>query len=167
MEFSDIMDPSSLRRIERDHDAFVSDEAYEVHVAEVASTPLERIVASQPRGSQVTVRLRQGDVLRGSLQDPTTGWVTIDLGGRRVLVALRAVTRVELPAVAVTAGTCPALRTLGSVLREHARAAGAVCVRLTDGVTISSSIRAVGADFVALGDGSLVPFSGMDVCELR
>lgn len=166
MDLDDIIDPRTVRSIEREHDACVIDEAYEIHVADQAATSLAQVLAAHPLGSHVSVRLSHGDVFRGTLSEPVIGWLSIDQGSRQVLISHQVVTRIVVRGVHAPSRPHQAPRTLASVLRERARISDVVRLRLTDGSRLTAGIGTVGADFATLSDGSLVPFRGIDVCEL-
>jgi len=172
MPSDEILDQVTVRRIEREHDTDVIDEAYEIHVADYASTSLMQVLAALPHGTPVAVHLRNGEALRGNLQDPVEDWVSMECSGRRILVAHRAIARTQVSATVQPAkvpnGQCSisSVSSVSSVLREHQRAAGMVRLRLVDATGVSAHIVAVGADFLALTDAFLVPLGSVDVCEL-
>lgn len=166
MRFDDIVDPIAVQRIERDHDACVSDDAYEIHVADQASTSLVQAIAAHARGSAVVVHLAHAETVRGTLQDVLVGWLALDVSGRRTFIAHRAIARTHVMGARLGESWPAPSSTFGSVLREHHREGGSLRLRLIDGSAAYAHLVAVGADFVALGDGFLVPFASIDVCEL-
>ena len=166
MVFDDGIDPLTACRIEREYEACVIDDAYEVLVADQASRSFMQVLAAYPEGSAVVVQLARAETLRGNLQEPLAGWVSLEWAGRRTFIAPRAIARIQVVETPRRKSSPSSVRTLGSVLREHQYASRTVRLRLTDGSAVCSHLCTVGADFVRMGDGSLVPVASIDVCEL-
>ena len=166
MHFDDIIDPLVVSRLEREHEAYVNDDAYEIHVADQARMTFAQALAAYPEGAEAIVHLARSETVRGNLQEPLVGWAALEWQGRRTFIAQRAIVGAHV--IGTTRGNWspPTVRTFASVLREHQRVSGSLRLRLADGSSVCSHVSIAGADFVALAEGSLVPFTSIDLCEL-
>lgn len=104
----------------------------------------ERIVGAV--GSEVTLRVRGGTIVRGQLEDSGDGWVLLlEAGGRQVLVPAPAV--LGLSGLGRPRDDTRARRFgIGSAVRGISRDRRAVVVIDVDGGTVHGTIGAVGAD---------------------
>ncbi|WP_435199647.1 hypothetical protein [Janibacter sp. GS2] len=104
----------------------------------------ERIVGAV--GSEVTLRVRGGTIVRGRLEDSGDGWVLLlEAGGRQVLVPAPAV--LGLSGLGRPRDDTRARRFgIGSAVRGISRDRRAVVVIDVDGGTVHGTIGAVGAD---------------------
>ena len=166
MHFDDIIDPLVVSRLEREHEACVNDDAYEIHVADQASMTFMQALAAYPEGAEAIVHLACAEMVRGNLQEPLVGWVGLECQGRRTFIAQRAIVRAHVIGTARGNWSPTSARTFASVLREHQRVSGSLRLRLADGSSVCSHVSIAGADFVAIADGSLVPLASIDICEL-
>ena len=167
MHFDDIVDPVTVRRIERDHDACVIDDAFEIHVADRGSTSFLQAIAAYSEGTPIVVHLVRSEAVRGRLREALVEWLAVECSGHQMLIAHRAIVRTHITAATGRKFSPARSRTFGSLLREHQVTGRAVRLRLADESALWARIAVVGADYVAMDDGSWVPFASIDVCELH
>lgn len=125
--------------------------------AEVAQVQLADRVRAHT-GAELTLRLRDGQLLRGRCRDVAVEWLVLDdgtsaTGTAQVLVPLAAVTTVGGLSRAVAPAPGAVLRRLGlpHALRALARNRAPVCVHV-DGGTVTGTIDRVGADHVDVAE---------------
>jgi hypothetical protein len=170
MSYDDVLDEATVSRIEHEHDCAVKHEAYEIHVADLASMPLSDRLRAVGAAGGATVHLITGEVVRGRVAGTPPGWLILDHHEHQMLVALSAVMRLSLTSDASgaprTSVDIASSRGLGSSLREHLEVSGRVRLWFRDGLRTISQLESVCADFLVVDGGVLVPLHALDVVEL-
>lgn len=99
-------------------------------------------------GEELNLRLRNGEVRRGRVNDVTNAWVMLHEGHRRYLIPYAAIAAAwPLGGAASPASGVAAKITLGNALRALARGGVDVGV-VTDGAALRGRLGKVGSDFV-------------------
>lgn len=129
-----------------------AEEVLDLTEAELAQVSLmDRLRARH--GQELTLRLRDGSDVRGTVVDAAVQWLLLADGGRRVLVPAAAVAAVRsLGPAAPEAPVVERRLRLTHVLRALAREEADVVVRTTAGDYAGRVVR-VAADHVELGSG--------------
>ncbi len=132
---------------------------------EYALVPLAARLRAAERGPDVTVAVRGAGPIHGSVRRTGPDWVLLaDPAQHDLLVPLAAVLWIAgLPAHGVLfRREEPAARLgLGSALRELARRGRPVRATLVDGTEVTGALGRVGADFLELPGGRVVPWTGL------
>ena len=159
------MDVDTIMRVQREHDRDVISEAYEVFVAELATTRLDEAVRALPVGLGIELYLRGGVVVRGRTGPAVVGWVCVEIDKSLLLVPMSSVGVLQ-PDRATRNCTAAPSRSVCSVLREHHACGGSVRLWWPDGTRKVARLSSVCADYVVLESGSWVPLAGLQACEL-
>ncbi|MEI8260853.1 MAG: hypothetical protein WCG77_05045 [Actinomycetes bacterium] len=165
MRFEDVVDVDTIMRVQREHDRDVISEAYEVFVAELATTRIDDAVRALSVGTEIELHLSGGSVVRGRTGPAVVGWVCVEVDRGVLLVPMTSVCVLQ-PHRATRHCTDAPTRSVCSVLREHHACGGSVRLWWPDGTRKVARLSSVCADYVVLECGSWVPLAGLQACEL-
>jgi hypothetical protein len=171
MRFEDVVDVDTIMRVQRDHDRDVSCEAYEVFVAELATTRIDDAVRALSVGTEIELHLSGGSVVRGRTGPAVVGWVCVEVDRGVVLIPHSTVVVLQPDSDArdcnaESSRSVSSVSSISSVLREHHARDGSVRLWWPDGARKAARLLSVCADFVVLEGGSWVPLAGLQACEL-
>jgi hypothetical protein len=174
MRFEDVVDIDTIMRAQRDHARDVSCEAYEVFVAELATTRIDDAVRALPQGMGIQIHLTGDVVVRGRTGPAVVGWVWVEVDRGVVLIPHSTVVVLQPDSDAQDCNAVPSrsvssvssVSSISSVLREHHARDGSVRLWWPDGARKSARLLSVCADFVVLEGGSWVPLAGLQACEM-
>lgn len=172
MRPDDVLDPETVSRIELEHDRDVNLEAYEVHLADLATMRMcDRL--SQLTG-RVEVELTTADSRRGVIMGALPDWLLLEVSGTPVLVSVWCIARLRVGVGTATStgepshgpGSTPAQGSVGALLREHLVISGRLRLTFRDGQHMVTHLSLVCADFIVVGGGTWVPLHALTVIEL-
>ncbi|MCR6712754.1 MAG: hypothetical protein NVV57_08675 [Demequina sp.] len=127
---------------------------------ESAAVTLGAVLAASD-GATVRLTLRDGGAVSGTVMDCAAQWLHIADGPREFLVPVTAISALDgAPPAAPEPGVIASRLTLGHALRALAEDGGAVLVSAV-GTQLRGVISAVGADYVVIAGGKVVPFAAI------
>ena len=127
---------------------------------ESAAVTLGAVLAGSD-GSAVRLSLRDGTAIAGTVRDCAAQWLHLADGPREFLVPVTAISAIDgAPTAAPEPGVVASRLTLGHALRALAEDGGAVLVNAL-GTQVRGAISAVGADYVVIGGGKVIPFAAI------
>jgi len=159
MRWADLFDDLEAQVTRSEREAF-EDEVRARTDSERAAVSLGAVLAASD-GVRVRVTLTDGSAVAGVVIDCAAQWLHVADGPREWLVPAWAIAALEGVAPGAAApGTIAARLTLGHALRALADDGGAVAVT-AGGVQSRGRIEAVGADYVVMETGRLIPFAAI------
>jgi hypothetical protein len=127
---------------------------------ESAAVTLGAVLAAAD-GAQVRVTLRDGTAVSGTVMDCAAQWLHVADGPREWLIPATAISLLDgAPPAAPEPGVIASRLTLGHALRALAEDGGSVLVNAA-GTQARGAIAAVGADYVVLAGGRVIPFAAI------
>jgi len=159
MRWSDLFDDLEAQVTRAERDEFEED-VRERARTERADISLGAVLAAS-EGARVRITLTDGSTVAGEVVDCAAQWLHVGEGAREWLVPVWAIA--ELDGVATGAGEpgfVAARLTLGHALRALAEDESEVLVHTVSG-QLRGGIAAVGANYVAIAPGRIVPFAAI------
>jgi hypothetical protein len=159
MRWHDLFDDLEAQMTRAEREEF-EDEVRARTQGESAAVTLGAVLAASD-GSTVRLTLRDGSTVSGTVADCAAQWLHLTDGGREFLVPVTAISAIDGAAPAAPEPGIVASRlSLGHALRALAEDGGAVLVSAL-GTQARGQISAVGADYVVIAGGKVVPFAAI------